>query len=246
MGLNIKFEFSGPRTPQRNGKVERKFQTFYGRIRASLNCAELKDELRSGVWAECARTITFLHNTTSIKTKEVCPHELLFGGKSNLAEKLKSFGGIGVVTTKDDIQGKLRNLGTFCMFVGYSVDHDNDIYRMLNLDTKGIVHSRDIKWLNLYHNDWIAKNSPVADHVDDDDDGIIIPKKPRTLKEAWNCKDPTDCEKWQNAIKKEFNNMEVKKCGISFLCKTFQNVDNASNVNGSSKSNVMAFSEQDW
>jgi hypothetical protein len=30
--FGIKFEFSGPRTPQRNGKVERKFQTLYGRI----------------------------------------------------------------------------------------------------------------------------------------------------------------------------------------------------------------------
>jgi hypothetical protein len=30
--VNVKFEFSGPRTPQRNGKVERKFQTLYGRI----------------------------------------------------------------------------------------------------------------------------------------------------------------------------------------------------------------------
>jgi hypothetical protein len=30
--FGVKFEFSGPRTPQRNGKVERKFQTFFGRI----------------------------------------------------------------------------------------------------------------------------------------------------------------------------------------------------------------------
>jgi hypothetical protein len=142
MGLSIKLEFSGPRIPQRNGKFERKFQTFYGRIRFSLNCAGLKDELRSGVWAECARTITFQHNITSIKTKEVCLHELLFGGKPKLAEKLKSFGEIGVVTTKDDIQGKLRNCGTFCLFVGYSVDHANNVYRLLNLDTKRTVNSR--------------------------------------------------------------------------------------------------------
>jgi hypothetical protein len=27
--FGVKFEFSGPRTPQRNGKVERKFQTFH-------------------------------------------------------------------------------------------------------------------------------------------------------------------------------------------------------------------------
>jgi hypothetical protein len=28
-GFKIKLEFSGPRTPQRNGKMERTFQTFY-------------------------------------------------------------------------------------------------------------------------------------------------------------------------------------------------------------------------
>jgi hypothetical protein len=47
--FNIIFEFLGPRTPQRNGKVERKFQIFYGRIRATLNCAGLKDRMRHGV-----------------------------------------------------------------------------------------------------------------------------------------------------------------------------------------------------
>jgi transposase InsO family protein len=42
IGHNIKFEFSSPRTPQQNGKVERKFQTFFGRIRAILNNAGLE------------------------------------------------------------------------------------------------------------------------------------------------------------------------------------------------------------
>jgi hypothetical protein len=55
----ITFEFSGPRTPQRNGKVERKFQTLYGRICAMLDDAGLEDDVRSGVWSECANTVTF-------------------------------------------------------------------------------------------------------------------------------------------------------------------------------------------
>jgi hypothetical protein len=33
-GYGVKFELSGPRTPQQNGKSERKFQTFFERIRA--------------------------------------------------------------------------------------------------------------------------------------------------------------------------------------------------------------------
>ena len=42
-----KFEFSGPRTLQRDGKVEGKFQTCYGRISLKLRGESLKDELRN-------------------------------------------------------------------------------------------------------------------------------------------------------------------------------------------------------
>jgi hypothetical protein len=75
-GYNVKFEFSHPQTPQRNVKVERKFQNFFGRIRSMLNGAGVKDQLRSGVWAECSMAVTFVSNVTSIKNKELCPYEL--------------------------------------------------------------------------------------------------------------------------------------------------------------------------
>jgi hypothetical protein len=169
----VKFEFSGPQTPQRKGKVERKFQTFFGRIRAMLNNAGVKDQLRSGVWAECAMTVTFLSNVTSIKNKEVCPYGLLFGCKSKLPTSLRSFGKIGVATTKANIQSKLKNRGTPCMLVGYSVYHANDVYRMLNLDTKSIIQSRDIIWLiEAYHN-WIEEKVSQKKEIDDEDDDFI-------------------------------------------------------------------------
>jgi hypothetical protein len=111
-GQVIKFEFSGPRTPQHNDEVERMLQTFFGRIRAVLNSAGLKDHLRSGVCAECAMTVTFLSYITSIKNQEICQYQLLFGCKPRLPTNLRSFGEMDVVTTKDKIQGKLNNRGT--------------------------------------------------------------------------------------------------------------------------------------
>jgi hypothetical protein len=54
--LGIKFEFSGPRTSQRNAKVERKFQTLYG-IREILKGADLRGELRNKIWAECVMKV---------------------------------------------------------------------------------------------------------------------------------------------------------------------------------------------
>jgi hypothetical protein len=57
--FGIKFEFSGPRAPQRNGKVGRKFQTLYGRIRAIINRANLEGELRDNIWVECVMNVTY-------------------------------------------------------------------------------------------------------------------------------------------------------------------------------------------
>jgi hypothetical protein len=168
-GYGVKFEFSGPRTPQQNGKVEKKFQTFFGSIRAMLNSAGLKDHLRSGVWAECVMTVIYLSNITSIKEKMICPYQLLFGNKPTLLEILRSFGEIGVVTTKNDIQGKLTNRGTPCMFMGYSINHAHDVYRMLNIETKNIINSRDIIWMNKVYKDWKDQKDKKKSEVEDED-----------------------------------------------------------------------------
>ena len=34
------------------------------------------------------------------------------------------------------------------MFVGYSLNHPTNTYRFINLSTKRIIHSRDVKWLD--------------------------------------------------------------------------------------------------
>ena len=35
------------------------------------------------------------------------------------------------------------------MFVGYADDHSRDVYRFLNIHTKWIIISRDVRWLNI-------------------------------------------------------------------------------------------------
>jgi hypothetical protein len=47
--------------------VEIKFQTLFGRIRAMINGAGARNQLKSGVWAECAMSVTLLSNVISIK-----------------------------------------------------------------------------------------------------------------------------------------------------------------------------------
>jgi hypothetical protein len=138
-----------------------------------LNDAGLEGETRSGVWSECANTVTFLSNITTLKSQDQCPYQLLYGSPPKLTSSLRPFGDMGVVTTKSDIQGNLTNRGTTCMFVGYSVNHSNDVYRMLKLDSKRIIHSRDIIWLGRNFKIWF-KLKVSTERLEDDDDDFIV------------------------------------------------------------------------
>jgi hypothetical protein len=63
------------------------------------------------------------------------------------------------------------------MFVGYSVHHANDIYRMLNLYTKSIIQSRNIIWLNETYHDCIERKISQKEEVDDEDNDVIANSK---------------------------------------------------------------------
>jgi hypothetical protein len=139
-----------------------------------LNHPGFENGKRSGIWAECARTKTFLSNIAVSKAKEKCPFPLLFGSKPKLPSSFRIFGEIHLVMTKDNVQGKLKNQGTACVFVGYLVDHSNDINRMFNFNTKRIIHSRDVVWLGKSYKNWMINNVPSKEYDDDnDDDGYV-------------------------------------------------------------------------
>jgi hypothetical protein len=75
-----------------------------------LNGAGLKDEVRNGIWAECASsTATFYSNILLTNGRSKSPQELMFGNKSHCVNNLRLFGEMGVVTTKEKIQGKLKD-----------------------------------------------------------------------------------------------------------------------------------------
>jgi hypothetical protein len=92
---------------------------------------------------------------------------------------LISFVKIGVVSTKANIQSKLKNRGIPCMFVGYSEHHANDVYRMLNLETKSIIHSRDIIWMNVAYHDWIERKVSQKEEIGNEDDNVIAIRRLR-------------------------------------------------------------------
>jgi len=150
-GLNINFEFTARMTPQQNGKVERAFATLYGRMRAMMNGAKWNDEMKQAHWMEAASTATKLENILNEKGSKT-PYYAFYNENPDYEANLRTFGELGIVTETpgQSIKSKLQDRGIKCMFVGYASNHAGNVYRMLNLKTKRVILSRDVRWLNTF------------------------------------------------------------------------------------------------
>ena len=68
------------------------------------------------------------------------------GSLPEFASHLRTFGEAGTVKISKD--GKVKDRGVTCMFVGYASDHTGNVYRMFNPLTKRVSVTRDVFWLH--------------------------------------------------------------------------------------------------
>jgi hypothetical protein len=107
--------------------VEQKFQILYEGIRAMLNDAGVEGDFCEGLWAECASTATCYENLILDKDSRKDPNNIMLNQLLKTPVRLRKFGEMCVIITKEKIQSKLSDKGTTCMFVGYGVDHASDM-----------------------------------------------------------------------------------------------------------------------
>jgi hypothetical protein len=128
MPYEIQFEYTALHTPQQNGRIERKFATFYGKIRALTTVSQLPQKLRDDFWPHAAHLVTSLKKTI-VDQKGSTPHFILKGTDPNWAKSLRTFGEIGIVYTKPPIRNKFTNHCSPCMFIGYAEDHTCNVLK---------------------------------------------------------------------------------------------------------------------
>ena len=152
----LNLEFTARNTPQQNGRLERNIAIIWGLTRCLMDGAGLSKHLRGNLWCETFKTATDLINISATPKRDELRCELWNGKIPNYAKHLKRFGEIGVVK-KGGLQSKLENKGIDCLFVGYADDHSGEVKRMMNLKTRKIFLTRDIKWLNMTYNKYKDK-----------------------------------------------------------------------------------------
>ena len=166
--LTIKIELTAPYTPEQNGKVERKFATLYGKIRAMFHWANLTPYLKSCLWAQCAYNATQIENIICKPTETISAAQKFYGTNPSWVNNLHIFGEIGIVhdSKHAKIRGKLKDRGIPCMFIGYSDSRTSNVFQFLNLATHKVIHSRKVVWLNQSYGDFKNLKQPVIPNIE--------------------------------------------------------------------------------
>ena len=167
-GLGVTFEYTSPNTPQQNGRVERKFATLYGRVRSMMNAARLTGALRTGLWAECARTATNLDNIDCDNQEKVPRYKRFMKEDYKGFQHIQKFGEVGIMTKREKLKAKIKNRGIPCLYLGHADGHGSDVARLLKLETKKVVRSRDLRWLNKTLAEYMKEKGDFEDDSDED------------------------------------------------------------------------------
>ena len=81
------------------------------------------------MWCKVVNTATTLDGITVPSHGNKCSYELFYGKSPHYMERLHTFGEIAVAKDPVNIRTKLDLHGRICMFLGYSGDHTQKVYR---------------------------------------------------------------------------------------------------------------------
>ena len=166
--LGIIFEFTAPGTPQQNSVVERKIPTLMGRSRAMMLTAGFSQQDKRKFWCEVISTATKLDNIMVRKDRTKPPYSLFYNDEAKYMKFLRSFGEMAVIAIPDGkkMRSKLDPRGRTGIFVGYADDHAGNVYRFINTQTKKIILSRDVQWLNSFWKEYKIRKDDSRKLVD--------------------------------------------------------------------------------
>lgn len=167
--FGIDFEFTGARTPQRNHLAEVAFATISNRGRALMVRANVPMKWRYKLFPEAFKTATLLDGLVPVMVdgKLATRFEHQRGSNPPWAKHLRVWGEAGTVKTRAKMTPKLADRGVQCMFVGYALEHAGDCYRMMNMKTGRVLHSRDVIWLkSMYFKSEITPANETSHDID--------------------------------------------------------------------------------
>jgi hypothetical protein len=117
-----------------------------------MAAAQIPDDERFKLWPEAAVTAKFLNNLVPVSIRDVTHTRWKHAGYQlpSWAKNLCTFGKDGIV--KEGKEGKVLDRGLTMMFVGYSGNHAESVFKMYSPEISRIVQTQDLIWIGqMFH-----------------------------------------------------------------------------------------------
>ena len=132
----------------------------------NVESARLLKEIRYKLWAECANVANDMENMCLHWGGTDPPYTIYFGKEPKNFWHIRHFGEIGIAKKGPDIQSKMANPGIAVMYLGHAKEHGREVYRLLNIETKRVMMSRDVRWLDINYTSY-KKQQGLWDESED-------------------------------------------------------------------------------
>ena len=175
--MNIKFEYTSRSMPQQNILVEKGFVTLANCAWAEMIEANLPEFEKYVLWREACNHATQTDGLCIVESGGVSKtrYEPFHDPMPPFVGHLQTWGEAGTVMIKDKRMSKIATCGVQCIFVGYALNHVSDMYRMFNPETKHILISQNVVWLQrmYFQRPTIASEvAPTLGPLFDDEDPL--------------------------------------------------------------------------
>ena len=141
------------------------------------------------------------------------PFTLFYNEEPKYMKFLRSFGEMAVIAISDDkkMRSKLDVRGRTGIFVAYADDHAGNVYRFINVETKQIILSRDIQWMNSFWKEYKERRNDSEKLVDE----FYTPEEDDQTQDESETDEPRENEIAEAKDSEDDNNTEEqKKLGI--------------------------------
>ena len=140
-----------------------------GRSRAMMITAGFSQQDKRKFWCEVISTAAKLDNIMVRKETTKPPYTLFYNDEPKYMKFLRSSVEMAVIAISDGkkMRSKLDTRGRTGIFVGYADDHAGNVYRFINIETKQIILSRDIQWLNSFWKEHKKRRDDSQKSVDE-------------------------------------------------------------------------------
>ena len=162
-------------------------------------------------WCEVISTATKLDNIMVRPERTKYPHTLFYGKDAKYLRHMRTFGEMAVIAIHEGkkMRSKLDDRGKTCMFVGYADDHSRDVYRFLNIHTKRIIISREVRWLNIIWKHYIRKSIYARKQVE-----LFLDEEEKSIKDERSFGESSIEETEEKPKSNENNTATKKKLGL--------------------------------